>query len=528
MILDEFIGEESPPYAVLSHTWEEEEVSFRDFTEVPELARKKKGYAKIKQTCKLALDETDPIEYAWVDTCCIDKSSSAELTEAINSMYGWYARSRVCYVYLSDLAPATKTNHFGACRWFTRGWTLQELVAPHNVLFYDRDWRFRGNNVELEILLSDITGIDRRILRKEWALDALPVATRMSWASRRNTTRLEDGAYSLLGIFDVNMPLIYGEGAKAFERLQHEIIRNSGDLSIFAWEYDGPGPTQSHSRYRETGRFLALSPQEFSDSYDLEFNTNVPVGRECVITSRGLRISRPILHRGTGADDFVLLLHCLSARNQVELLGLRLSAAYNGRPDYFPFVHAGYARVVGLPAVCPYEKDHIYISHYQARNAPLPNLKCSPQTRLRFDGEFETSRYECVSMSPASRWSFDYRAFIFPHGQARGVLGRLVFETKATPPVQFAIIFDLDGKFLLAKESDYPDVFGSRGADDLQTALGNALGQGYAKGVQRLVLGGQKFSLLGSSTLRFIVEPHANLRYISEQVGEIKFKFYAE
>ncbi|KAK0655719.1 hypothetical protein B0T16DRAFT_424448 [Cercophora newfieldiana] len=189
---EEFIRQNIPEYAILSHTWEEEEVSFADI---------------ILKTCEIAQSEGHG--YAWVDTCCIDKSSSAELTEAINSMFKWYQNAKVCYAFLSDFPASADSNEaLEICRWFTRGWTLQELIAPRDVTFFRQDWTK--------------------------PLRSIAVAQKMSWAAFRETTRVEDMAYSLLGIFDVNMPMLYGEGEKAFRRLQEEIIRSTSDLSILA------------------------------------------------------------------------------------------------------------------------------------------------------------------------------------------------------------------------------------------------------------------------------------------------------
>lgn len=185
------------------------------------------------ETCRLARQRD--LSYAWIDTCCIDKSSSAELTEAINSMFNWYKKSAICFAFLSDLSASedeVQKNEFWRCRWFTRGWTLQELIAPEKVEFYDQRWQWSGTKKSLQRKLSAITGIDLEILEDSNLLSTIPVARRMSWASRRKTSRVEDRAYSLLGLFDVNVPLIYGEGPKAFIRLQEEIMKQKNDLSL--------------------------------------------------------------------------------------------------------------------------------------------------------------------------------------------------------------------------------------------------------------------------------------------------------
>lgn len=169
-------------------------------------------------------------------SCCIDKTSSAELTEAINSMFRWYKKSEVCYVYLSDVSSCDYIlEQFKKARWFQRGWTLQELIAPDNVIFYSKEWHQFGTKAGLSAFISDITNIGPLFLDSE-NLASASIAQKMSWASKRETSRPEDIAYCLLGIFDVNMPLIYGEGTKAFLRLQEEIMTTYPyDFTIFAW-----------------------------------------------------------------------------------------------------------------------------------------------------------------------------------------------------------------------------------------------------------------------------------------------------
>ena len=229
--LPEFLGQDIPPYAIFSHTWGEDEASYHQFYDpnTHGLAR----FDKIKQCCALA--RKDGLDYVWVDTCCIDKSSSAELTEAINSMYHWYQSSQLCYVFLSDMNKRESIHvdimTLKDCRWFQRGWTLQELLAPSTVRFFDRDWEDIGNKETMWSFLSRITGIHPEHL---WYAQKASIAQKMSWAAGRQTTRIKDTAYCLLGLFGVNMPLLYGEGDKAFTRLQHEILKSSHDESIFA------------------------------------------------------------------------------------------------------------------------------------------------------------------------------------------------------------------------------------------------------------------------------------------------------
>ena len=228
--LESFEGTRIPQYAILSHRWEEEEVTFSDIRQGQ--GKHKKGYRKIDLTCKHTLQEG--YKYCWIDTCCIDKSSSAELSEAINSMYDWYKKAANCYAFISDVHNMSLEG-FADSAWFTRGWTLQELLAPSNVDFFDHEWNHLGSRQSLKATISRVSGISEYALRWFYP-DAYPVAERMSWAAARRTTREEDEAYSLLGIFEINMPLIYGEGRRAFHRLQEEILKNTDDLTLFAWQ----------------------------------------------------------------------------------------------------------------------------------------------------------------------------------------------------------------------------------------------------------------------------------------------------
>ncbi len=240
------VDDEIPPFAILSHSWGEEEISFQDWRDTPtaELSLRK-GYLKIRYCCEQAL--RDGLEWVWVDTCCIDKTSSAELSESINSMFRWYSNSKICYAYLSDVSrndsQSMFDSEFSKSRWFTRGWTLQELIAPAVVIFYSKDWDLLGSKSGLWGLIHSTTLIEPKFLDGA-NLHLASVAKIMSWAAHRKTSRIEDVAYSLLGLFDINMPLIYGEGRKAFRRLQEEIIKTrSEDHSIFAWGTIVPRPS---------------------------------------------------------------------------------------------------------------------------------------------------------------------------------------------------------------------------------------------------------------------------------------------
>ncbi|KAH8786755.1 heterokaryon incompatibility protein-domain-containing protein [Hyaloscypha sp. PMI_1271] len=235
--LESFDRSEIPPYAILSHVWDKDEVTFQDVHDLPK-AKRMLGYEKIRLSCRQA--EQHSLEYIWVDTCCIDKSSSAELSGAINSMFKWYQEAKICYAYLNTTSTLEDSEDsvsvFSNSKWFTRGWTLQELIAPKSVNFYGKAWKSLSSRMTLRKEISQITRIPERLLQNPQTLNSYSVAKRMSWAGGRITTRLEDGAYSLLGVFGVHMPLLYGEGRRAFIRLQEEIIKISHDESLFVWQ----------------------------------------------------------------------------------------------------------------------------------------------------------------------------------------------------------------------------------------------------------------------------------------------------
>ncbi|KAF2726442.1 HET-domain-containing protein, partial [Polyplosphaeria fusca] len=234
--LIEHIGRHTPPYAILSHTWgaDGDEVTFSDIVDGG--GKSKPGYRKLSFCAKQAA--SDGLKLIWVDTCCIDKSSSVELQEAINSMYRWYQKADRCYVYLSDVLTGGSAGSdlstqqawkqaFQDSRWFTRGWTLQELLAPTSVEFFSAEGERLGSKVSLLPEIQAATGISSQALQGT-SLHRFSVETRLSWADRRQTKREEDRAYAFLGIFEVHLPLLYGEGEEnAFRRLREEIKRSS-------------------------------------------------------------------------------------------------------------------------------------------------------------------------------------------------------------------------------------------------------------------------------------------------------------
>ncbi|KAK5660200.1 hypothetical protein OQA88_13671 [Cercophora sp. LCS_1] len=297
-------------YAILSHTWGDEEITFQQCQDgrIP-TGRAGQGIEKVLKTCELALARD--LQYSWVDTCCIDKLSSAELSEAINSMFKWYLDAAVCFVYLSDVRPSEGFDRaFAASRWLKRGWTLQELIAPRHVEFYDASWNKRSSKAESIDFLLNCTGIDREVLENSANLSRIPVARRMSWASMRETTRVEDTAYCLMGIFDIHMPMIYGEGAKAFMRLEEEIAKQSCDLSLFAWTRVLDDDIAGDSPPENFRGLFARSPREFYHSGTI---TRGQMGglmeRDFSITNKGVRMETALVRSVLAGGDGILNLN---------------------------------------------------------------------------------------------------------------------------------------------------------------------------------------------------------------------------
>lgn len=312
-----------PRYAILSHTWGEDEVLFRDMQPATEATKQKLGWKKIAHVCTQAKE--DYLDYAWVDTCCIDKTSSAELSEAINSMFAWYQESAVCYVYLVDVdaAPVSTSGPFReafqkqlrSSRWFKRGWTLQETIAPHTTEFFSKRWTRLGSLRDLGMIIAEVTTIPLLLLLRETKITSYCAARRMSWASQRKTTRIEDEAYCLLGLFQINLPLLYGERRAAFKRLQHEILRTSGDLSIFAWE-------QSNYFFLESGPLLAVGPEQFARSTYLRA-ISTKRADSITLLSQGARAVAPILTADPTLSSGILIsLNCYDERSPDKVVAL--------------------------------------------------------------------------------------------------------------------------------------------------------------------------------------------------------------
>ncbi|KAI6042317.1 heterokaryon incompatibility protein-domain-containing protein [Pisolithus marmoratus] len=310
-VLKEFV-DENVEYAILSHRWGDE-VNHDEMSKLKTMTKEERdkvreheGYGKILKSCKQAAN--DRLSWLWVDTCCIDKRSSSELSEAIRSMYRWYENSKRCYAYLHDVERRTfptkqdKERYKNSNGWpelFSRGWTLQELIAPADVQFFNKEWISLGSKQKHASTLHEITRIPESVLKGTLSPGQVCVAQIMSWAADRQTTRVEDRAYSLLGLFGVNMPMLYGEGRKAFQRLQLEIIRVSNDQSIFAWDPNG--------RIRRTGLVLADDPSYFRDCHDVRMVGPAQQLHKYTVTNGGIEICLPLtpyrdfptIHRAT-------------------------------------------------------------------------------------------------------------------------------------------------------------------------------------------------------------------------------------
>ncbi|KAH9847543.1 heterokaryon incompatibility protein-domain-containing protein, partial [Lenzites betulinus] len=369
-------------YAILSHVWARDH-SEKTYADIAALhAEGVTSYddprvgSKIRESVRVAKEQG----YGWIwnDTCCIDKRSSSELDEAINSMFRWYAEAAVCFAYLQDVpddCSLEETNsHFRRSIWFTRGWTLQELLAPHFLLFFSENWVCHGTKTGLASLVQEITGIEAEVLTLRRPLQDISVARRMSWASGRNTTKPEDRAYSLLGIFDVSMPTIYGEGSYAFRRLQVKIMKHHPDHTLFAWgdtwrpagidETGGPNKMhKSHTEPRPKSRnasslltpplldldksIFARSPSDFQhgamtiispselikrvkDIFDITIPSTTPV-YEHAVTSSGVRCRFIIVH---GKPFSLALLLCADDSQKCMALPLWAQAGDNHPQRY--------------------------------------------------------------------------------------------------------------------------------------------------------------------------------------------------
>jgi hypothetical protein len=299
------------PYVIISHRWFDDELDYDDMSDFANnehrLSEKKAAsIKKVKGSCEMTKiwsrrhnankSITVPIKHVWLDTVCINKKNPAELSESLNSMYRWYEEAAVCFVYLHDYKHGE--GPLSASSWFTRGWTLQELVAPSAVEFYDRNWKYVGDRESLKDQISQITRTASDILSRTQSKKSVrdtSISHRMSWFAGRITEKGEDNAYSLMGLFDVYMPTIYGEGKeRAFRRLQEEIMKYSDDQTLFAWADKSPNQDATDANLSGCG-LLAPSPYCFEQSGSYVHGELARISSQNAepffITNQGLSIS---------------------------------------------------------------------------------------------------------------------------------------------------------------------------------------------------------------------------------------------
>ncbi|KAI5991689.1 hypothetical protein F5J12DRAFT_466648 [Pisolithus orientalis] len=362
-------------YCILSHRWiAGHEV---DYVQMMNLAKlddafeilNLHGYQKILKACDVA---DGHFEYLWADTCCIDKRNSSELSEAINSMFRWYKNSTQCYTYLHDTSDfptqadsATFTNSNGWPEWFSRGWTLQELIAPAELHFFNRDWKEIGDKRNRATELEKITGVPARVLMDGLSSYSPSFAEVMSWAAERRTTLAEDEAYSLIGLLGVHMPMLYGEGKKAFQRLQLEFMRMSNDQSVFAWRANKAGGTGAEESsdggstkeemgwtssvladgpiaFRGCHDIIQMEPKEFYRLLSKKWESGAKVlagvgaDEECklpafTVTNLGIRIRLPLTDYYGCPSIFQVALTC---RRKNNLMPLTIDLAAFGHVYY--------------------------------------------------------------------------------------------------------------------------------------------------------------------------------------------------
>ncbi|OBZ69015.1 hypothetical protein A0H81_11370 [Grifola frondosa] len=442
----------APPYAILSHVWREEEVLFHHVQHL-ENAKKLLGFYKILGCCAKAMQ--DGYEWVWIDTCCIDKTSSSELSEAINSMYAWYNKSQVCYAYLDDMPrdvdPHPEESPFRTSKWFTRGWTLQELIAPTEVVLLAQEWSDIGTRSELADTIHEITRVDRKLLM------GLPVhvsvAQRMAWAAPRSTTREEDRAYSLMGLFGISMPTIYGEGRQAFIRLQYEIMRRTTDHSIFAWD-DRIGSGQgllaldpsSFAFLASDGPIDAISYEDYARMFVIE--RAVP---EHSLTNHGIRIRLPMRPHEYIEGAYVAALACCT-RNEGETLvcylGLR---PVEGAVNRYTKMPPTFGKYVAEEAR-KYETREVYLEHDDPLASGQMDIRKNPATFARvflFDtSHFRDHGLDIVALSPGRMWRTESgdRLRLLADGWDRSRLCGTAILREQRTGLRVAVILGLDDK----------------------------------------------------------------------------------
>ncbi|KAL7794228.1 hypothetical protein V8C37DRAFT_72631 [Trichoderma ceciliae] len=416
--LEEFPDSKIPPYAILSHTWGNnwEELTFRD-VESGRIDKPGVGSIKLRGCCSQAAK--DGLGYAWIDTCCIDKTNLVELSEAINSMFRWYNRASVCYAYLSDVSDDDDPRgaKFQTSRWFRRGWTLQELLAPKHLQFYNSTWRHIGNKGTRRSIIKDITGVPPQFLLGITELHYASVAQRMSWAAQRETTRAEDLAYCLLGIFGVTMPMIYGEGGdQAFFRLQEQIMKTTRDDSILAWglvSNEINEPSMSGPGQVIGGGVLAAAPSSFANSGQVlirEQTTNHLQPLD--IFGGSLRIYLQLFTTPYG-ETFGLL-NCGPGPKTQQAVGIPLVKTHSGIPNEYVRPR-GRASVLWPVAAYDASPELIYIKKDGQKSM---SANTNQQYWLYEDDLFAQFNLTLIEVEPRSCWNKEM-ALILPKNDSR-------------------------------------------------------------------------------------------------------------
>ncbi|KAL8969053.1 MAG: hypothetical protein Q9197_004546 [Variospora fuerteventurae] len=335
---DEISGQQGLPYVIISHVWQRKEVLFEDgpnlrsWTESspPPPSAKSGSVQKITGACKAVREYGDGrITHLWLDNVCIDKKNLTEFSMSINSMYQWYKRANVCFAYLEDYSdkfPTSDVPVFTRSKWFTRGWCLQEMLAPSKVIFFDKSWKAIGNKESLQTQLTARTHISKDFLLNKADISRASVSQRMSWFAGRETTVPEDTAYCLLGIFGVNMPLLYGEGKeRAFRRLQEEIMRYSDDHTLFAWK----SPSAREPGLPPETDLLASSQDYFKGTGDYVHNPNKQNNRPFQMTNKGVSID---LYLQQYQGGYIASIDCL--HGQSHYLGIFLKCLSDANQQY--------------------------------------------------------------------------------------------------------------------------------------------------------------------------------------------------
>lgn len=432
-----------PPYAILSHTWGDDEVSLQAMrgSKAKYMTKKSRSLKKVIDAARLAASHG--YRWIWIDTCCIDKTSSAELSEAINSFYRWYENAGVCYVYFedypeghhdasSDLGEHPDTWTLQNTRWVTRGWTLQELIAPKTVQFYTKDWLPMGEKRDPSVCqaLTRATGIETGVLSGQIMVAEISIANRMKWASKRLTKRPEDVAYSLMGLFGVNMPPMYGEGGvRAFIRLQEQILKITDDQSIFAW--------QLHSKEEDESMcgLLATSPTYFQHIRSIYL---MPTGFQSTssvpwsMTNKGLNLQLYIRPEfDTAEEQYLAILDCFQDHEESDENPNDEFQAYSPAihlrrlwGDQYTRIRAHVCESLGERTRRGGRHETFFVKQNPAPT--LPNLGIHDYPRL---GQTAHS-WRLQEVFPGDQWSAESGVFHLSLYRARGIQGMFRFKRK--------------------------------------------------------------------------------------------------